>query len=289
MSPVPVPDPRRDASPREIRALIRLLDDPAEEVQRAVRGRLSELSLRALPHLREAQEHTEEPHRSLLQRVIDDLHIDGIETAWRAVLKEPSPSLERGAFLLALYYFPELDVPHYQALLEDLAHRAFAPVTSVPGAERAFRLCEFVCRELEFTGNQHDYYHPHNSCLNWVLDHRQGIPISLSVVYLLLGQRLGLPVFGVNMPAHFLVKYEDGRSEVFFDLFNGGIPLAKDEAVRVLVEAGLQPQPEYLLAAPVETILFRMTRNLLNAARRSGSGREEADLLRLIELPDEAV
>src|SRR5215467_1906291 len=117
--------------------------------------------------------------------------------------------LAEGALLIAAEEYEDLDIVRYLGVLDTLADDARAGVP--PGDDtprRATALCDFLYRERGFRGNRDHYSDPRNSFLNEVLDRRLGIPISLAVVYLEVGWRLRLPVYGVGMPAHFLVGCE---------------------------------------------------------------------------------
>ncbi len=268
---------------REVDALIRLLDDPDAAVQASIQRRFDELGREALPLLIEAQASTEEPLRSELDALVHDLHMRDIVRAWTAIMEQTNSDLERGAFLLALYRFPRLDIPTYQEKLDAFAADIRPQIQAHDGAERAMALARYMCEELGFTGNEEHYYDPNNSYLNQVIDRRMGIPISLSVLYVLLGRRLRLPVYGVNMPAHFLVKYIDKDGELFIDLFNDGSYITKDECIRFLLKAGLQPRSGYFTAADASSILLRMGRNLLAIADDTGQQQMVDDLTLLLE------
>lgn len=270
-------------TPDEVAALARLMDDPDRDVQAAVQTRLDALGPDALPHLRAAREATpDDALRRTLDTLVHDLHLRTVVGAWTSVMDADEVDLERGALLLALYRFPDLDVRRYQAQLDDWAGEVASSMDRFTGAERAVRLAQFVAEDLGFEGNRAQYYDPNNSYLNRVLDRRLGIPISLSVVCLLLGQRLGLPVYGVSLPAHFLVKYVDARGELFIDLFGGGVPVTKDACVRFLLKAGIKPRGYFFESVGAQEILLRMVRNLWGIAQEAGQTQTAADLERLL-------
>ena len=128
-------------------------------------------------------------------------------------------------------------------------------------------LSEFLFGEQGFAGNREQFSDPRNSFLNDVLDRRLGIPITLSVIYLEMGRRLGLNLFGVSFPAHFLVKAVDERGELIIDPFNAGTILGLDEIRARLAQIYGQPvevQPAMLKAVGARQILARMLRNLKN-------------------------
>ncbi len=273
----------------EVRALARLVDDPAPAVQRAVQARLDTLGRRALPHLSAAAtEAGDAVARAHIREAAHAVHMDSLEAAWSLVLGAPNVDLERGAFLVALYRFPHLDIPAYQRQLDRMAGEARRRLSTTRGADRAFALADFMTETLRFEGNRAHFFDPNNSYLNQVIDRRRGIPISLSVVYLLLGQRLGLPVYGVDMPVRFLVKYEDEGSEIFLDLFDSSAPVEPSACVRFLMRAGITPRPDHFAPAAPQAILLRMVRNLLAIAQKAEQPQTEADLLRLLEPWDDA-
>ncbi len=267
----------------EFDALIHLLDDPSQDVQQAVRTRLNEWGRAALPRFHHAQKNASEPLRSRIAEAAHDLNVSLVVQAWSDLMAQPDPDLEHGAFLVALYRYPDLDIPAYRTLLDDLAEQVRPRVDKAEGFERSETLTRFMFEELGFLGNHEEYYDPDNSYLNRVIDRRTGIPISLSIVYLSLAKRLDLPIYGVNMPAHFVVKYEDADVEVFLDLFNSGTPFTKEAGVRSLKKVGIPPQPQYFDAARPNEILLRMVRNLVHIARDTRQPQTLADLLRLLE------
>ena len=270
------------SSPGEINALAQLLDDPDADVQASVQARLNELGHQAVPELLAARDDADAALRPIIDAAIRDLHFDHVYRAWSLVMDASDVNLERGAFLLALYRFPGLDIPSYRRRLDDFAAQARPEVERVSGVERAFALSDVMCRTLGFAGNEEHYYDPNNSYLNRVIDRRLGIPISLSVVYLLLGARLNLPVYGVNLPAHFLVKYVSEHDEVYLDLFNGGEYVSKEACLRFLLKAGMKPRPVYLQAADPQHILLRMGRNLLAIAHETDQTQMADDLNALL-------
>lgn len=266
----------------EIDALIHLLDDPDDTVQDAIRQRLQELGRSAIPQLQHARRFAEEPLRSRISELVHEVHFSDIQQAWAHLMDSPDPSLERGAFLMALYRFPSLDVASYREKLDLMAERVRDRIDAEAGPERAFALSDFMFRTLGFSANRDAYYDPNNSFINWVIDNRTGIPVSLSVVYLLLARRLDLPIFGVNMPAHFIVKYDDTYEEVFIDVYNEGEAFAKDEGIRFLLNADIKPRPHYFKATDERSILLRMVRNLVAIAYQTHQGQMLADLQSLL-------
>lgn len=181
--------------------------------------------------------------------------------------REPIP-LARGALLLAKDEYPELDVDQCLEKIAALAREAEPAVRAgADTVEKVQLLSEFLFTRKGFEGNRDQFGDPRNSFLNDVLERRLGIPITLSVLYIEVGRRLGLNLFGVSFPTHFLVKAVDDRGELIIDPFNGGSILGLDEIRARLTQIYGQPvevQPAMLKAVGARHILVRMLRNLKN-------------------------
>ena len=118
---------------------------------------------------------------------------------------------------------------------------------------------------MNFSGNSKDYYHPNNSFLNKVLDSRTGIPITLSVIYLEMGWRLGLPLWGVGIPRHFIVGYGSPGNPIYIDVFNQGRILSEDDCLAISNTPSAERftfRKKFLKPATKKAILFRMMLNL---------------------------
>jgi|SRR5579864_2655022 len=179
--------------------------------------------------------------------------------------REPIP-LARGALLLAKEEYPDLDVDKCLDQLAALAREAEPAVRAgADTIEKIQLLSDFLFTRKGFEGNREQFADPRNSFLNDVIERRLGIPITLSVVYIEVGRRLGLNLFGVSFPTHFLVKAIDERGELIIDPFNGGAILSLDEIRARLTQIYGQPvdvNPAMLKAVGARQILVRMLRNL---------------------------
>ncbi|HEU5408739.1 MAG TPA: transglutaminase-like domain-containing protein [Nitrospira sp.] len=270
----------------QIRALIRLLSDEDDRIVRTISGRLIDIGPSAVPLLQEAE--IEQPEMAdRIASVLEEIRGSKLEDelASLAALSDEAMSLEAGAFLIARYAYPTLDVARYHEQLNTMADEVRARIGHRASGEEAVNsLNRYLFTEQGFKGNTKNYYEVENSYLNCVMDRRVGIPISLSAVYLLIGQRLDLPLFGIGMPGHFLVKYESDRYKIFVDCFNGGALLTEKNCARFLTEAGYGFDDKYLQKSPVRAILSRMIKNLLAIYSKSGDGGKTARMTTFIEI-----
>lgn len=270
----------------QIRALIRLLSDEDDRIVRTISGRLIDIGPSAVPLLQEAE--IEQPEMAdRIASVLEEIRGSKLEDelASLTALTDEAVNLEAGAFLIARYAYPALDVARYRAQLDTMAGEVRERIGyRASGEEAVNALNRYLFTEQGFKGNTKNYYEVENSYLNCVMDRRVGIPISLSAVYLLIGQRLALPLFGIGMPGHFLVKYESDRYKIFIDCFNGGALLTEKNCARFLTEAGYGFDDKYLQKSPVRAMLSRMTKNLLAVYSKSGDVGKTARLTKFIEI-----
>lgn len=145
--------------------------------------------------------------------------------------------LARAALVLAKNEYPELDVGAYLERLAGLARRARSPRGDADHVGQLHRLRECLFEEAGFAGNAEDYSDPRNSYLNDVLDRRLGIPITLSLVLIDVGRRLGLEMEGIGLPGHFVTGARVGGEHILLDPFNGGTVLTGEACGDVVARA----------------------------------------------------
>lgn len=183
-----------------------------------------------------------------------------------ASLDEGYFPLDRAALTIALEEYPELRIEDYLRRLDGFAASAEVLIgenRSVGNVLDCLNQVLFVQEGLR--GNTEDYYDPRNSFLNEVLDRKQGIPISLSLIYMEVARRINFPIHGVGFPGHFIVKHVEGERETLVDPFNGGRILTLKNCQELLdrVYGGnMQVQPAYLQTMSKRAIISRMLFNL---------------------------
>jgi len=179
---------------------------------------------------------------------------------------EEEIDLGRAALAMARCDYPDLDLGAYLSRIDNLAAAATARLGTGPDVYRSIAALNYVLfHELGFHGNRENYFDPKNSYLNEVLERRIGIPISLSVLYMEVARRIGLTLYGVGFPGHFLVKHTGDSEEILIDPFNQGEIRSRESLETMLYrsyggEIGFDA--EFLEATPKKQILRRMLNNL---------------------------
>ncbi len=194
---------------------------------------------------------------------------------------EDQIDLARACLLIAQDAYPGLDVEGYLGEIERLAARLRGRLAPQGGAEeRVAALNQFLFDELGYSGNADHYYDPRNSYLNEVLDRHTGIPLTLSVLYLEIGRRVGLALQGVSFPGHFLVRLPLRGATLVLDPFSGGEPQSEADLRarlrRVIPPGATAPVPveelpldQFLEPAGKRQILARLLRNLKGIYREA--------------------
>lgn len=173
--------------------------------------------------------------------------------------------LDCAALQLARDAYPHLPTPSYLSRLDRIAEDVADTRPGLSAILRYQAMREVLVGHYGLRGNHDDYYDPDNNYLNRVLDRRLGIPISLSIVWLAVAQRLKWPVTGLGLPGHFIVRFDDEERFVLVDPFSEGRTLTMDDCHRILdhyFEGKVSFSPVYLRPVDARAVLARMLRNL---------------------------
>ncbi|TVQ72739.1 MAG: hypothetical protein EA363_04180 [Balneolaceae bacterium] len=274
-------------SREEVRALLSLMDDPDPFVREKVEERLSDLDENSVPVLDECREKVDDPElRMRLTELIHDLTFSSFEQEFLEFLEggvDSPADLERGQLLLCRLDNPTLRTDLYRRQLDKMAARLGPSIhAGLSAGEQLQTFVSFFFEKEYFKGAESDYMNPDNSFLHKVLQRRRGIPISLSMVMLFVARRLELPVYGVNMPMHFLLKYESGNQSTLIDPFNRGRVISIDQCSYFLRNHGIEPLPKHFERAPEREILARSVRNLVFSFEKENKPERVAELKRLL-------
>ena len=199
--------------------------------------------------------------------------------------------LARACLLIAQDAYPGLEIERYMGEIESMAIRLRGGLPASCGAEeRVVALNQFLYEDMGYWGNTDDYYDPRNSYLNEVIERKTGIPITLSILYMELGRRIGLPLEGVSFPGHFLVRLRLRGGMLVLDPFLGGAPQSEEELrsrVKRVIPDGVAddlpaselPLDQFLEPASNRQILLRVLRNLKGIYQKSDKPERMLDVL----------
>ncbi len=208
-----------------------------------------------------------------LRRLRSKVHLSQIVQSLQTLVEDGDEKIDllKGALLIAKLDDSEVDIPVYLEEIDRMAAELQKDLADTASdAARLERLNQYLFQENGFHGSRTQYYHPANSHLNRVLEDREGLPLTLSVLYIELAKRIGLDLVGVGLPGHFVAgwKTKEGTLQLV-DVFNGGQHLDREAAGDLVLSiTGRAMRDEHLVASPQREILVRMLNNLMGIAQR---------------------
>lgn len=305
---------------KEVEALVRLLDDPDNEVASNVENRLLFLGNEVIGYLEDAWEKSFDALlQQKLETVIHKIQFETVKTDLRLWKESGATDLLKGVLAVNRYQYPDLKEQKIENLLEEIRRDAWMQMTyEMTPAEKVKILNHIFYRVHKFSGNTANYQDPQNSYLNLVLESKKGNQISLAIVYSMVAQRLEIPIYGVNLPQHFILAYmndetapdenktaisdtserqynteirpiEEAQDAVLFyiNAFNKGFIFSKKEVDYFLKQLNLRKRSEFYLPCPSIEIVKRIIRNLIGSYEKLGYELKVHELLELAEILDE--
>lgn len=268
-------------SEQEIKALVKLLDDPDDQIYQQVSDQLKSQGYDVIPTLEQAWERSfNEKIQTRLESLIQEIQFNSATTILGKWVREGGQNLFEGAFLVAKHQYPELSFDYYNQKLEEIKRDVWLELNENLTALEKVRIINHVFFKIYgFSSNAANFYAPQNNYINHVLETKKGNPITLSILYSSLAQKLDIPIYGVNLPKNFIVAYknaftrkEDPQNQVLFYInpFNKGAILGKKEIDYFIKQQALKPRKEYYLPCSHIEIIQRLINNLIYSYDRLG-------------------
>jgi regulator of sirC expression with transglutaminase-like and TPR domain len=258
----------------EIESLMFLLEDPDPFVQEQVQLRFMELGARAVPLLDQIRVQTKDKEeKKRAKEVLHKLTFSTLKGDFAELLLEGignRAQLERAVITLARFGHPTLRESEYVKILDHFADMIRPSLRYKRSEREKMRiLMKFIFEDLNFRGDNKDYHNPANGFIDQVIERRKGLPISLSLVAMFIARRLQLPVFGVNMPIHFMLAFVGEKEEQLIDPYDQGAEVSYDQCYFFLKKNNVTPKPEHFKMASDIDILARCIRNLMHSYERN--------------------
>lgn len=206
----------------EIKAIIYLLDDPDEEVIHSVEQRLYNEGPEIVPILEEYWSENEDPVKAnRLENIIRNIHNNQLGSDFKDWINNENRELLKGSELVCRIQYPGMDPDALNDYIEKVRLDAWMALYSAPNPIDRVQILNHILFDRQgIIGNTTNYHAPENSFLNRVIETRTGNPISLCILYSIIAQRLGLPIFGVNLPQHFVLAYCEDSENVDSNSFH---------------------------------------------------------------------
>jgi regulator of sirC expression with transglutaminase-like and TPR domain len=284
---------------REILAMISLLDDTDNEVINTVTGNLMNQGPDVIPELEKAWEGTpSEKLQSRLENLIQEIQFNGVKNDLNRWVITGAEYILEGAFCIARFQFPEISLGKINEQVERMRKDVWIEINSNLTALEKVKILNYIIFDLhKFGRNNADFYSPQNSYINQVFETKKGNPISLAIIYLSVAWKLGLPIYGVNLPKNFILAYKDefrhhdaaDESEdilFYINPYNKGAVLGRREIDYFITQQQLKSHPSFYVPCSNIDIIIRLINNLILSFEKLGYAQKITrmkELLRIIE------
>jgi len=273
----------------ELKALVSLLDDEDKQVSSHVEEKILSIGKEVIPFLEKEWESTFNP--ALQQRIEDLIHTlqyDLVKERLKEWYASKDQDLLTGMWILASYQYPDIELDALKHELEQIYYDTWLEFRQdLYPFDQVKVINSVLFNKLKFGANSKNFHSPGNSLINVVLQTRKGNPITLCVIYLLVAQKLKLPVYGVNLPNLFILTYKDESNQFYINAFNRGLIFSKQDIENYIGELHLVPQKSFFEPCNSLEIIRRALRNLVMSFEKMGehAKADEVKML-LIEISD---
>ncbi len=292
------PKRNKEMSLKEVIALITLLDDPDETIYSEVRNRFIILGPPAIPHLETAWENSFEAlMQKRIETIIHSIQFEALQKALKDWAHTDNDDLLKGILLLARYQYPDLDeakiIKQIQQIKQDVWLELHVDLTAL---EKVKIVNHILFEVHQFGGNITNYHAPQNSFINNVLESKKGNPLMLSVIYALICKELEIPVYGINLPQHFVLAYVNDYANLidvnnktlsnnilfYINPFSKGLIFSQKDIDQFLKQLNLEPDNKYYLPCSNVEIVKRCLTNLVYSYEKLGYV-EKLEELKILE------
>lgn len=265
-------------------ALVSLLEDDDEEVNRHVEGKIMSLGSDIIPYLEEQWENSFDPNiQSKIEDMIHTLQFSRLKERIRDWKEKGGESLLEGMWLISLYQYPDTELNDLNKEIEQIYYDIWVELKEDLHPYDQIKIINgALFNKLKFRANTKNFHSPNNSFLKSVLESKKGNPISLSVVYMLVAEKLGLPIYGVNLPNLFIITYKSEEVQFYVNAFNRGLIFSKKDIDNYLANLNLTPKPIYYEPCSNEDIIKRVLRNLIMAFEKLGEHHKSEEVKELL-------
>lgn len=283
----------------EIVSLINLLDDPDENIFQHVHDILIQIGVEAIPYLEKSWEENKYTglYQERIETLIDTIHFNQIITDltnWNNSDKE----ILDGWIILTKWQFPGINKKNIIDKIEEIKNDIWIEIKGKQTAqEKILTFNKVFYTNYKFQGNTKNYHSPINSFIHTVLETKHGNPLSLAILYSKIAQMLHMPIYGVNLPNHFILAFVEtktpindlkkiNKSDILFyiNAFSNGSILNEKDIYSFLKQLKIEPNDSFFIPCSNKTILFRIITNLISSYQQLGNKKKVEQLIQLKEI-----
>lgn len=248
----------------DLKALITLLDDHDPEIYSHIESKILELGTGLIPLLeKEWESNLNHLVQQRIESLIHQLQYARLQERLVDWIENKQDDLLFGMWVIATYLYPDLELDTLKEQIENLFYEVWKQIKNdTDEFEKIGILNDVLYTQYHFSSNTKNFHSPNNSMINMVLEQKKGNPISLAVVYLLVSQRLRIPVFGVNLPKLFVLTYRSSEEIFYLNTNNRGQIFHHEDISKFIEELKIPPKNEYYEPCSHLDIIVRVLRNL---------------------------
>jgi regulator of sirC expression with transglutaminase-like and TPR domain len=262
------------------------LDDQDDQIVTQVVDKIRSLGKEAIPYLEHEWENNFNPLvQRRIEELIHDLQYELLKFRIEEWYASKDQDLLTGLWLIATYQYPDLEIEKLKQELEQIYYEAwleFKP--DLYPFDQVKVLNGVLFNKLKFGANTKNFHSPGNSMINIVLETHKGNPITLCIIYMLVAQKLKMPVSGVNLPNLFIVTYKDEKNQFYINAFNKGLIFSKQDIENYIHELRLTPQDSFFQPCSNLEIIRRVFRNLIMSFDKMGEHEKAEEVKELLLL-----
>jgi regulator of sirC expression with transglutaminase-like and TPR domain len=273
----------------ELHALVSLLDDTDREVKSHVREKLVSLGQEVIPFLEKKWENSFNPQiQKEIEDLIHDLQFSQLKSRLQEWKNSPDQDLLTGLWLVNTYQYPDLDFDKLNADMHQIYFEVWTSFKNDLLPYDQIRIINnLLFNVLRFSANTKNFHSPANSMISNVIDTKKGNPISLCAIYLLVAKKLGIPIYGVNLPNLFVLTYKSIDTTFYINAFNKGMIFTKKDIESYLEHINIEPQDVFFEPCSNLDIIIRTFRNLIVAFEKLGEMEKVDEIKILLAIVDE--
>ncbi len=277
---------KSEMSLKEVIALITLLDDPDEVIYTQVKDRFVILGPPAIPHLETAWENSFDAiMQKRIEIIIHTIQFEILQKALKKWAIEEQEDLLKGILILSRYQYPDLNETKIRKDLDQIKQDVWLELNDDLTAIEKVKVLNHILFEVhQFSGNITNYHAPQNSFINNVLESKKGNPLMLSVLYMLICKELNIPIYGINLPQHFVLAYLNDNANLidvnnktlsnnilfYVNPFSKGLIFNQKDIDQFLKQLNLEPEAKYYIPCSNIEIVKRSLNNLIFSYEKLG-------------------
>ena len=275
-----------ELSDSELNALVSLLDDTDLEVKNHVRERIISLGTEIIPYLEKKWENSFNPEiQKEIEILVHDLQFSLVKRRLEEWKNSEDQDLLTGLWIINTYQYPDLEFEKLNAEMHQIYFDVWTAFRNDLEPYDQIRIINNVLfNTLRFGANTKNFHSTGNSMLSTVLDTKKGNPISLCAIYMLVAKKLGLPIYGVNLPNLFVLTYKTDELTFYVNAFNKGLVFSRKDIHNYLNHLKIEPKEEYFEPTDNLQIIMRSLRNLGNSFDKLGEAEKVDEIKEMLAI-----